>query len=73
VLATPVAGALSDRTTHARGVGHLRGRRHRWTLVMALLGAVSLVVLARQTTVLGVAIGWICFSAFQNGQRLPER
>ncbi|HEY7142821.1 MAG TPA: MFS transporter [Streptosporangiaceae bacterium] len=68
VLATPVAGALSDRTTRARGIAHLRGRRHRWTLAMALLGAVSLVFLARQTTVAGVAIGWVCFSAFQNGE-----
>jgi MFS family permease len=68
VLATPIAGALSDRTTHARRIGHLRGRRHRWTLAMALLGAISLVVLAKQTTVAGVAIGWVCFSAFQNGE-----
>jgi MFS family permease len=29
VLATPIAGALSDRTTHAYGFGGLRGRRHR--------------------------------------------
>src|SRR5580658_9608627 len=35
VIATPVAGALSDRTTHAYGIGRLRGRRHRWTLSMA--------------------------------------
>src|SRR5713101_1022384 len=33
VLATPIAGAISDRTSHARAIGHLRGRRHRWTLV----------------------------------------
>ena len=39
VLATPIAGALSDPTTHTRGIAHLRGRRHRWTLAMALLGA----------------------------------
>jgi MFS family permease len=35
---------------------------------MALLGAASLVIMAKQTTVIGVAIGWICFSAFQNGE-----
>jgi MFS family permease len=29
VIATPVAGALSDRTTGALGFGRLRGRRHR--------------------------------------------
>src|SRR6266704_3319719 len=39
LLATPIAGALSDRTTHAYGVAHLRGRRHRWTLAMAGLSA----------------------------------
>jgi MFS family permease len=68
VLATPIAGALSDRTTHLRGFGRLRGRRHRWTLAMALLGAASLIVLAKQTTVAGVAIAWVLFSAFQNGE-----
>ncbi len=29
LLATPIAGAFSDRTTHAYSVGHLSGRRHR--------------------------------------------
>jgi MFS family permease len=68
VLATPVAGALSDRTTHAYGFGGLRGRRHRWTLAMTLLGAISLVLLASQQTVAGVAVFWVLFSAFQNGE-----
>jgi MFS family permease len=68
VLATPLAGALSDRTTPAFAVGPLHGRRHRWTLGMVLLGAVSLVILAEQTTVAGVAIMWVLFNAFQNGQ-----
>jgi MFS family permease len=68
VLATPVAGALSDRTTGAFGIGRMRGRRHRWTLAMALLAAISLAVLARQTTVAGVAVFWVLFSAFQNGE-----
>src|SRR6266516_4517667 len=67
-LATPLAGALSDRTTHGFAVGRLRGRRHRWTLGMALLGAAALAVLARQTTVAGVAILWVLFSAFQNAE-----
>ncbi len=67
-LATPLAGALSDRTTHGFAVGWLRGRRHRWTLGMALLGAAALAVLARQTTVAGVAILWVLFSAFQNAE-----
>jgi MFS family permease len=68
VLATPIAGALSDRTTHAYGFGGLRGRRHRWTLSMALLGAACLALLANQRTVAGVAVFWVLFSAFQNGE-----
>jgi len=68
LLATPVAGALSDRTTHAYSVGHLRGRRHRWTLAMAILSAVSLALIAPQNSVLGVGILWVLFSAFQNGE-----
>jgi MFS family permease len=68
VLATPIAGALSDRTTSTRGFGRLRGRRHRWTLSMALLAAICLVLIAKQASVLGVAIFWVLFSAFQNGE-----
>ena len=68
VLATPIAGALSDRTTHAYGFGGLRGRRHRWTISMALLAAICLVLLATQHTVAGVAVFWVLFSAFQNGE-----
>ena len=68
LLATPIAGAISDRTTHAYSVGHLRGRRHRWTLAMALLSAVSLALIAGQKTVLGVGVLWVLFSAFQNGE-----
>jgi MFS family permease len=68
LLATPIAGAFSDRTTHAYSVGHLRGRRHRWTLAMAILSAVSLALIAGQKTVLGVGVLWVLFSAFQNGE-----
>src|SRR5215470_10157593 len=68
LLATPIAGALSDRTTHAFGFFHLRGRRHRWTLAMALLCAACLVLQAQQTTALGIGILWVLFSAFQNGE-----
>jgi MFS family permease len=67
-LATPVAGALSDRTTRGFGIGRLRGRRHSWTLGMALLAAASLAVLGRQASVAGVAVMWVLFSAFQNGE-----
>ena len=68
VLATPLAGALSDRTTYAFSVFGLNGRRHRWTLIMALLGTVSMLVLAHQQSVAGVAVFWVLFSAFQNGE-----
>jgi MFS family permease len=67
-LATPVAGALSDRTTHRLALGRLRGRRHRWTLGMALLGAACLALLAGQHTVAGVTLLWVVFNAFQNGE-----
>ncbi len=67
-LATPVAGALSDRTTDTFGLGRLRGRRHRWTLGMALLAALSLAVLAVQRSVAGVALLWVVFCIFQNGE-----
>jgi MFS family permease len=67
-LATPLAGALSDRTTRGFGVGRLRGRRHSWTLGMVLLAAASLAVLGRQASVAGVAVMWVLFSAFQNGE-----
>ena len=61
VISNPLAGALSDRTTSRFG------RRHPWTLGGGLLGALGLVLLAFQETVVGVAIAWIgvqiCFNA----------
>ncbi|MEU4472886.1 MFS transporter [Micromonospora sp. NPDC023888] len=66
VLANPLAGALSDRTC-LRVAGREFGRRHVWTAGGALLGAVALVLLAQQRTILGVALGWVaaqvCFNA----------
>src|SRR5262249_56343208 len=44
------------------------GRRHRLTLIMALLSAMCLALIAFQGTVIGVAILWVLFSAFQNGE-----
>jgi MFS family permease len=67
-LATPVVGALSDRTAHGKRIGRFSGRRHRWTLAMVLLAAGSVGLLARQNTVVGVAILWVLFNAFQNGE-----
>jgi MFS family permease len=67
-LATPVVGALSDRTAHSGRPGRFSGRRHRWTLVMVVLAALCLALLAEQATVFGVALLWFLFSAFQNGE-----
>jgi len=58
VLANPLAGALSDRTTLRLG-GRLLGRRHVWTLGGAVLGATALVLLSRQHTIAGVAVAWV--------------
>jgi MFS family permease len=63
-----VAGALSDRTTGAFGFGRLRGRRHRWTLCMSALAAICLILIGTQYSVAGVAVFWVLFSAFQNGE-----
>lgn len=68
LLATPIAGALSDRTSQSRALGHLRGRRHRWTLGGALLGAASLALIGFQSSVIWVGVLWVLFSAFQNGE-----
>jgi MFS family permease len=56
-LATPVVGALSDRTAHGGRRGRFSGRRHRRTLAMAILAAASMVLLAKQVTVLGTTRG----------------
>jgi MFS family permease len=66
IVANPVAGAFSDRTCLRLGDREL-GRRHVWTVGGAVLGAVSLVLLAVQGTIVGVAVAWvaaqICFNA----------
>jgi MFS family permease len=60
VVATPLAGALSDRTTSRFG------RRLPWLVGGTLLGALALVVLSRQSTVVGVLFGWAAAQAFLN-------
>ncbi|GAA4451611.1 MFS transporter [Phytohabitans houttuyneae] len=66
VIANPLAGALSDRTSLRLG-GRDLGRRHVWTFSSALLGAASLVTLGQQRTIVGVAVCWVaaqvCFNA----------
>ncbi|HYK34048.1 MAG TPA: MFS transporter [Streptosporangiaceae bacterium] len=68
IVATPLVGAMSDRTTDARSFGRLRGRRHRWTLGMAVLAAICLALVSVQNTVFGVLGLWALFSLFNNGQ-----
>ena len=60
VVATPLAGALSDHTTSRFG------RRLPWLVGGTLLGALALVVLSRQSTVVGVLFGWAAAQAFFN-------
>ena len=60
VVATPLAGALSDRTTSRFG------RRLPWLVGGTLLGALALVVLSRQSTVVGVLVGWAAAQACLN-------
>ncbi|MBR8742078.1 MFS transporter [Nocardiopsis sp. MG754419] len=52
LVATPLVGALSDRTT-----GPL-GRRRPWVLAGAVLGGAGLVVLGTRDGVAGVLLGW---------------
>jgi len=52
LIANPVVGALSDRTTSPRG------RRHPWTSVCALIGAVGILIVAAAPSIAVMAIGW---------------
>ncbi|MFE9814191.1 MFS transporter [Streptomyces sp. NBC_00236] len=60
VLANPLAGAWSDRTTSRFG------RRRPWILGGALVGAAGLSITATQHTVAGVAVGWCLAQAGLN-------
>jgi MFS family permease len=61
VVANPVAGAFSDRTTSRLG------RRRPWVLWGALVGAAAIVLLPLQGTVLGLALVWGVAQAAVNG------
>jgi MFS family permease len=52
LIANPVVGALSDRTTSARG------RRHPWTAGCALIGAAGILVVAAAPDIPVMAVGW---------------
>lgn len=60
LVANPLAGALSDRTTSRFG------RRRPWIVGGALAGAVGLVVTGERHTVLGVMFGWCLAQAGLN-------
>lgn len=61
IIANPAAGALSDLTTSRLG------RRKPWVLYGALLGALAILALAFQSTVLGLAVVWGVCQATING------
>lgn len=64
MLANPIAGALSDRTTSRFG------RRHPWTLGGALLGALALAFLALQDdSIVWIAVGWCLAQLALNGMQ----
>jgi MFS family permease len=52
LIANPVVGALSDRTTAARG------RRHPWTLACAVVAAAGILVVAAAPAIPVMAVGW---------------
>ncbi|CAM3611472.1 MFS transporter [Kibdelosporangium persicum] len=60
LIANPVAGLLSDRTTSRFG------RRHPWTIGGAVVGAAGLVVLALAGNVAVMVLGWCLVQAGLN-------
>lgn len=73
LIANPVIGMLSDRTTSRWG------RRHPWTLLGALVGAAGLLVLGTATTIGVLILGWCLVQAGLSGMlasltsALPDR
>jgi MFS family permease len=61
LLANPVVGTLSDRTTSRRG------RRHPWTVAGALVGAAGLVILAAAPDIGVMVLGWCVAQAGLGG------
>jgi MFS family permease len=52
IIAYPLTGALSDRTTSRFG------RRRPWMAIGAVVFAVSLILLGAQTTIVGIGVFW---------------
>ena len=57
IIVNPLAGAFSDRT-RLRIAGRAYGRRHVWSLGGTIISALSLLYLADQDSIAGVAVGW---------------
>jgi len=60
VITTPIAGALSDRTTSRLG------RRRPWFLVGSMLSAVTLALMANTTSFVALVIWWAIFHIAAN-------
>jgi MFS family permease len=59
LIANPLVGTLSDRTTsRSPGRRRLGGRRHPWTLGCALVAALGILVVAASPAVPVMAVGW---------------
>jgi MFS family permease len=73
LVANPVIGALSDRTTSRRG------RRHPWTAAGAVAGAVGIAIVAASPAVPVMVAGWVIAQAGLGGMlatltaALPDR
>jgi MFS family permease len=63
MIANPVAGALSDRTTSRFG------RRRPWIVAGALAGAAALALLAGQHTIAGIIVAWCLAQAGLNAMQ----
>jgi MFS family permease len=61
LLANPLVGALSDRTTSRFG------RRHIWTVGGVVIGALALTLLGSQASLAGVLVLWCVAMAALNG------
>jgi MFS family permease len=73
LVANPLIGMLSDRTTSRWG------RRHPWTVAGAVVGALGLVILAQAPNVVLMTVGWCVVQAGLAGMlaaltsALPDR
>src|SRR5207248_3923566 len=61
LIANPIVGAYSDRTTGRWG------RRHPWTMAGAVVAALGLLVLAEAPNIVLMTIGWCLVQAGCNG------